>query len=385
MLNYIKTFETFSDIQIDEGENFFEIVGSNLKNLIDDQKKAINQNFRRQSNFRALNILDRKNIKLSNEEIVKLINKDYTDRKKRLLGKRINKINEVNKEFEAFFYFIQYLIITLQINIQSILENDPEMLNTKRNSESFNVFDLGEVDNMDNNIDKLWSKLLITIGAIGPNVKNVKLIKIGAIKYLDEQNVRWINFFEKENWRKYQIQQLPKAKVDEQQKENEGIINKKLEMPNSQPTSTLQTKDIPTEPALVLTQAITPQFKYKFNQKSGTSRGANNMQNFFLEMIAKAENIYGKPFIINSGYRSKQYQEELRKNPRIKAAKNSPHVQGVAADISLVGENTDKILSALRKVGFNRFGVGRSFLHVDAGDRINPKIWVPFARWGYKY
>lgn len=385
MLNYIKTFETFSEVQLDEGENFFEMVGSNLTNLIDDQKKAINQNFRKQTNFKALNILDRKNIKLTDEEIIKLISKDYTDRKKRLLSKRINRTDEVNKEFESFFYFIQYLVITLQINIQSILDNDPSILDTKRNSESFKVFDLGEVDNMDDNIDKLWSKLLITIGAIGKNVKNINLIKKGAIKYLDDQHLRWNSFFKNENWRKYQILQLPKAKVDEQQQENEGIINSKQALSSIKTTSIQPATKLPIAAAVVLTTAITPQFKSKFNQKSGSNVGANNMQTFFLDMIAKAENIYGKPFRINSGYRSKQYQEELRKNPRIKAARNSPHVQGVAADISLRGENTNKIIDALRKVGFNRFGVGKSFLHVDAGDRVNPRIWVPFARWGYKY
>lgn len=254
------------------------------------------------------------------------------------------------------------------------------------------MFDLGEIDEMDKNVGKLWTKLMRTIGAVGKNAKNAKLVKTGSIKYLDEQHQRWSNFFSNNEWRQYQIKQLPKAKVDEQQTENEGIIDKyeattkqKVEdTPNQMPnTNSAQTTSQMT--SQIITKNVTLDFKSKFNQKNGTNAGANNMQGFFLDMIAKAEQIYGKPFTINSGYRSKQYQEQLRKNPKIKAAKNSPHVQGVAADISLRGENANKIIDALKKVGLNRFGVGKSFLHVDAGDRINPRIWVPFARWGYKY
>ena len=44
-----------------------------------------------------------------------------------------------------------------------------------------------------------------------------------------------------------------------------------------------------------------------------------------------------------------------------------------------------KIIEAFQKVGVTRFGVGKSFIHIDMGDVLNPKIWVPYARWTYTY
>lgn len=389
-LKFIKTFEGFSDIKVDEGENFYEIIGSNLTNLIKDQKNAISKHYRANTNNRIINSITKAGVGLTSNEIVNFLKADLKQRVSRI--RKAKNTSTIKKEFEAYFYFIHFLLVNLRINIQQLLAENPDAADLKRGSESFKVFDLGDIENLSKNIELLWDKLLQTSKAVGKNSKNLQLIQEATTLFLNNHHQRWTDFFKNENWEKYQIKELPEAQVDEQQKENEGLIFKEEQKIAVEPVTKAidtVTKITKTAPVVAKTAAvglaITPQYKTRFNQKGGTGKGSNNMQNWFLDMFLKAEKNYGKNFNINSGYRSKQYQDELRKRPGIKAAKNSPHVQGVAADISTRGINKKKAIDALTSAGFNRLGIGRSFIHVDAGDRVNPKIWVPYARWGYKY
>jgi len=57
---------------------------------------------------------------------------------------------------------------------------------------------------------------------------------------------------------------------------------------------------------------------------------------------------------------------------------NSSHLRGFAADIHATSSaDRFKILSALIEVGFNRIGIAKTFIHVDA-DPIKTKdvIWT---------
>ena len=84
------------------------------------------------------------------------------------------------------------------------------------------------------------------------------------------------------------------------------------------------------------------------------------MDDEFLEMLDNARHMAGIPFIINSGYRTKEH------NRSVGGKKNSAHLDGFAADISATTSRERMwIVGALLEAGFNRIGIGRTFIHVD--------------------
>jgi len=96
------------------------------------------------------------------------------------------------------------------------------------------------------------------------------------------------------------------------------------------------------------------------------------MDSTFVYMLDSARTIAGVPFKINSGYRSSEH------NYLVGGVDNSAHTKGLAADIKVRnGRERKKILEALQYVGFNRFGIGKTFIHVDT-DSTKPAnvVWV---------
>lgn len=97
-----------------------------------------------------------------------------------------------------------------------------------------------------------------------------------------------------------------------------------------------------------------------------------NMNLDFLAKLDKAREEAGIPFKINSAFRTTEHNAEVGGKP------NSSHLRGLAVDISVTDSRTRFIvLEALIKVGFNRIGVAKSFIHVDddkeKSDRV---VWV---------
>ena len=84
------------------------------------------------------------------------------------------------------------------------------------------------------------------------------------------------------------------------------------------------------------------------------SNSGKNMDTNFLYKLEHARELAGIPFKITSGYRTKEYNEDLLKRG-YKASKNSSHLIGVAADIA-VGSGKERyiILNALIRAGFKR-------------------------------
>lgn len=80
----------------------------------------------------------------------------------------------------------------------------------------------------------------------------------------------------------------------------------------------------------------------------------------------------GEPIIITSGFRCKSHNE------RVGGSFNSSHLQGYAADIHVHSSSYRyRLLQALEINGFNRFGIGKSFIHIDC-DPSKPQkvIWT---------
>jgi len=90
-----------------------------------------------------------------------------------------------------------------------------------------------------------------------------------------------------------------------------------------------------------------------------------------LQREAKNEGYIPSYLILNSGFRSVQYNEDLRSRG-IGAAKNSQHLQGNACDLTWPGfnprsENLELFVSLAQRIGFRGVGYYNSFVHLDIG------------------
>ena len=86
---------------------------------------------------------------------------------------------------------------------------------------------------------------------------------------------------------------------------------------------------------------------------------------YYPELILKLEHlrhiIGNLPIIVHSGYRCPSH------NARVGGAKESLHMLGMAADISVKGVSIDALATAANAAGFNGIGIYRkdNFVHVD--------------------
>ena len=100
--------------------------------------------------------------------------------------------------------------------------------------------------------------------------------------------------------------------------------------------------------------------------------GRADMDSDFLEMLDRARDISGIPFIITSGFRCPRHNEKVGGRP------NSAHLRGLAADIK-VADNRQRfiIVDALIKVEFKRLGIAKDFIHVDHDmTKPYPRVWL---------
>jgi zinc D-Ala-D-Ala carboxypeptidase len=97
-----------------------------------------------------------------------------------------------------------------------------------------------------------------------------------------------------------------------------------------------------------------------------------NMKPSFMRKLKKARDYAGVPFGINSGHRTP------KNNKKVGGKKDSSHLDGWAGDISCTSSRQRaKIIPALIRAGFNRIGIGKTFIHVD-NDPKKPKdvFWM---------
>jgi len=119
-------------------------------------------------------------------------------------------------------------------------------------------------------------------------------------------------------------------------------------------------------------------FKYYEFDSPDVDGSGQMMDSDFLMMLEAAREIYGQPMRITSGFRTENYNEELKKRG-YKASSKSSHLKGLAADIECTN-STDRynLLDSLIKAGFNRIGIADTFIHVD-----NDLDKAPFLIWTY--
>ena len=92
-----------------------------------------------------------------------------------------------------------------------------------------------------------------------------------------------------------------------------------------------------------------------------------------LDMLQALRELLGVPMLVNSAYRTPQYNATLPG-----AAKNSQHLVGRAYDISMLNHDPARFIGAAEQVGFTGIGTypGSNFVHIDTG---------PKRRWGKQF
>lgn len=115
---------------------------------------------------------------------------------------------------------------------------------------------------------------------------------------------------------------------------------------------------------------------YEFD--SPDQRGtAENMDIHFLNKLAAARDHAQIPFVITSGFRTFKHNQQLIAKG-YKASPNSSHLKGLAADIqATTNYQRFVVIKSLCLAGFDRIGIGKNFIHVDADpDKVNNIAWL---------
>ena len=109
----------------------------------------------------------------------------------------------------------------------------------------------------------------------------------------------------------------------------------------------------------------------EFDSPDSPGSGEKYMDREFMGCIDEARDIAGIQFKINSGYRTPAH------NKKVGGVSTSSHTIGRAADIHCTDTKKRlKIIEALSMVGFQRFGIANTFIHVDNDDQTPPAIWL---------
>lgn len=106
-------------------------------------------------------------------------------------------------------------------------------------------------------------------------------------------------------------------------------------------------------------------------KRCSPSCSLQDMSQELMSRLDKARAQAGIPFVINSAYRSVKHEKSLGRTG------NSAHTRGLAVDIRCnTSLNRYKIVLALLAVGFQRIGIGKTFIHADIDNSLaHPVIW----------
>ena len=117
-------------------------------------------------------------------------------------------------------------------------------------------------------------------------------------------------------------------------------------------------------------------FTYReFDQKGLEGSGEEFMDATFLANLDALRHKCGFPFVITSGYRSPEHNNEISTT-----GFTGSHTQGLAADIAVSRNNARIVLfNALEMgcftgIGVDQKGEGR-FIHLDSMGREQPALW----------
>jgi zinc D-Ala-D-Ala carboxypeptidase len=100
----------------------------------------------------------------------------------------------------------------------------------------------------------------------------------------------------------------------------------------------------------------------------------------FMDILQQIRTTYGRPMIINSGYRDRSHPVEAGKKTA------GEHTYGLAADIRVYGEHAIMLQWIATEYGIRRFGIQQKgaiesrYIHIGYGDK---GFHFPPALWSY--
>mgnify|MGYP000657494523 CR=1 FL=1 len=115
----------------------------------------------------------------------------------------------------------------------------------------------------------------------------------------------------------------------------------------------------------------------EFQSKDGSQMPPEVLKNIkeLAEDLQVIRDYIKKPIHINSAYRSPEH------NKKIGGKRNSYHIKGMAADITVKGYTPRKLYSVVRKlrkqgkIGVNGIGLYNGFLHIDLREQNRLSLW----------
>lgn len=112
-------------------------------------------------------------------------------------------------------------------------------------------------------------------------------------------------------------------------------------------------------------------FKPEEFEKATPACSIVQMDESFLLKLDDARSICSCAFVINSAYRSPEYERSKGRSG------SSSHTKGLAVDIScLTSVCRLKMIMSLLAVGFRRIGVYPTFIHVDSDTSKPASLWL---------
>lgn len=113
-------------------------------------------------------------------------------------------------------------------------------------------------------------------------------------------------------------------------------------------------------------------FKDEEFKRAVPSCSLSDMNEEFMVQLDECRDFAGIPFVINSAYRSVDWEKKHGRQG------TSQHCKGLAVDIRCrTNAERFRIVASLLVGGFHRIGIGTNFIHVDSGFRDSqPIIWT---------
>lgn len=114
---------------------------------------------------------------------------------------------------------------------------------------------------------------------------------------------------------------------------------------------------------------------YKYFKLDDFRCSCCGVNKFNIANIAILDNLrvlYGKPMIVNSGYRCKKHNEEEGGNP------NSEHPEGDGVDIKVENsvDRFELVFNAVN-IGIKRIGIGKMFVHLGfSKTKLQNVMWL---------
>ena len=106
--------------------------------------------------------------------------------------------------------------------------------------------------------------------------------------------------------------------------------------------------------------------------KCAPSCSMQDMQQATMSKFDTAREIAGIPFVVNSAYRSPEWDKEKGRSG------TGAHTLGRAMDIRCSSnQNRFKIIDALLKAGFTRIGIAKTYIHADdSPEHSTQVVWM---------